>query len=70
MCIASLGIVDQTHFRESLLKARNTENAPLMRLMRTISAEVWLRHLRDDGILIEKPEQMSETVADLRHSSA
>jgi len=52
MSSVSLGIVDQASFLESLQKVRNSEEVPLVRLMRTIFAEVWLRHLAVHGIVI------------------
>lgn len=47
---ASLGIIGQQHLLNSLLSARNKEDVPLVRLMRALCGEVWLRSLREYGL--------------------
>jgi len=55
MATSSLGIVDTRSFSEALQKARHGQEIPIVALMRTLSAELWLKGVRrweasrDDG---------------------
>lgn len=51
MLAESVGIVDSRAFREALQWARNGHAVPTVTVMRTVSVELWLRHLRDQGVL-------------------
>ncbi len=51
MVSSSLGIVDPERISEALQKARRGEEVPIVKLMRTIFLEEWLRDLRALGIV-------------------
>jgi asparagine synthase (glutamine-hydrolysing) len=51
MISGSLGIVDPRGFAEALQKTRHGKETPVVTLMRTLVIELWLCHLRDQGIL-------------------
>jgi asparagine synthase (glutamine-hydrolysing) len=51
MVAAQLGIVDESSFRDALAKIQNSDQVPMIRLMRTVSLEAWLRHLFGRGVL-------------------
>jgi asparagine synthase (glutamine-hydrolysing) len=51
MVSASLGVVNQESFSQSLQKARNGQAVPLVPLMRTVYLEFWLRSVSHFGIL-------------------
>jgi asparagine synthase (glutamine-hydrolysing) len=52
MVCSSLGIVDEACFREALLAVRNSGEVPLVRLLRTVILEVWLRSICGSGMLL------------------
>lgn len=52
MVASSIGIVNAAAFRDSLQKARNGEEIPILPLMRTLEIEFWLRNLRRNGLLM------------------
>jgi asparagine synthase (glutamine-hydrolysing) len=59
MLVTPLGIADSTRFVESLQKARQGADVPLVTIMRTLSIELWLRnlatqHVLDDATLQEE----------------
>jgi asparagine synthase (glutamine-hydrolysing) len=54
MMCASLEIVDQQALRETLQKARNGCEIPIVTLMRTLALEHWLRGLIKQGVLKTK----------------
>jgi len=47
---ARLGIVDQVLFQNALVEIKNSDQVPLIRLMRTVTLEAWLRVLRSHGL--------------------
>jgi asparagine synthase (glutamine-hydrolysing) len=51
MASSSLGIIDSARFSEALQNARHSEQVPIIKLMRTIYLEGWLRDLRMSGIV-------------------
>jgi asparagine synthase (glutamine-hydrolysing) len=51
MLASSVGIVDSERFIEALQKARHEQEVPLVHLMRTLGAELWLQNLRDWKVL-------------------
>jgi asparagine synthase (glutamine-hydrolysing) len=51
MLAESFGIVDSKTFLEALQAARNGNAIPTVTVMRTLSVELWLRRLRDQGVL-------------------
>lgn len=52
MLASSIGIVNAAAFRNSLQKARNGEEVPILPLMRTLDIEFWLRNLSQNGLLV------------------
>lgn len=48
---SSLGITDSAEFIDALQKARHGQEVPLVHLMRTLGAELWLRNLRHWKVL-------------------
>jgi hypothetical protein len=46
-----LGIIDLDRFGEALQKARRNEEAPIGSMKRTLTLELWLRHLAIRGVL-------------------
>jgi asparagine synthase (glutamine-hydrolysing) len=48
---SSLGFVDGKSFVQALPKARHGEEVPIIALMRTLHIELWLRQLRNTGVL-------------------
>ena len=48
---SSLGFVDGKSFVQALQKARHGEEVPIIALMRTLDIELWLRQLRNSGVL-------------------
>ncbi len=52
MVASSIGIVNASSFRDSLQKARNGEEVPILPLMRTLEIEFWLRNLSQNGLLM------------------
>jgi asparagine synthase (glutamine-hydrolysing) len=51
MVSASIGMVDPSVLLETLKKAQQGEDVPLVTLVRTLSIELWLRAAREQGIL-------------------
>src|SRR6267378_1294314 len=51
MLVTPLGIADSTRFVESLQKARQGADVPLVTIMRTLSIELWLRNLATNHVL-------------------
>ena len=51
MLAESFGIVDSEAFLKALQRARNGHAIPTVTVMRTLSVELWLRRLRDRGVL-------------------
>jgi asparagine synthase (glutamine-hydrolysing) len=51
MVSSSLGFIDGNCFLEILEKARHGQDVPIIALMRTLDLELWLRHLRNHGVL-------------------
>jgi asparagine synthase (glutamine-hydrolysing) len=50
MATSSLGVVDTGSFLQVLQKARQGMEVPLITVTRTVGFELWLRHIRDNGI--------------------
>jgi len=48
----SLGIVNPKVFFEVMQKARHGQEVPLVRLLRTVGIEVWLRNLSKWGAVV------------------
>jgi len=53
MVTDSLGVVDARVFAETLRSARDGNEVPLVTLLRTLTIELWLRRLRDEGMLTQ-----------------
>lgn len=54
MVASSIGIVNARSFRDSLQKARDGEEIPLLPLMRTLDIEFWLRNLSRNRVSITR----------------
>ena len=52
MLASSLGIVNETKFREALRRVRDGEDSPIVLVMRTLDIEFWLRNLQSNGRLM------------------
>jgi len=65
MACASLGIVDQRIFWESLQKARCGQEVQIIALMRTLFIECWLRGLKNHGLFVDASAKRSESVPPL-----
>jgi asparagine synthase (glutamine-hydrolysing) len=52
MATSRFGIVDQELFRDALLSFKNSDKVPLIRVMRTVTLEAWLRHVIQRGVLV------------------
>lgn len=51
MVSSLLGIVETTRFLETLQKARNGHEIPIVTIMRTLDIEFWLRGCQEQGVL-------------------
>jgi hypothetical protein len=58
----SLGLVDSKIFADSLQKARNGLEVPLVPVMRTLVMEFWLRHFHDIGFVWAPPRGHKRSV--------
>jgi len=54
MAIGRLGIVEEHPFREALEAVQTSEDVSLIRLLRTILVEVWLRNALHHGMIAER----------------
>jgi hypothetical protein len=50
-----LGYIDARRFLERLGQARSGKEIHIVRMLRTISLELWLRHLAAQGLLADSP---------------
>lgn len=62
MATSRFGIVDQQLFREALLAFRNSDKVPLIRVMRTVTLEAWLRHVVQRGVLVNSGIEVASKV--------
>jgi asparagine synthase (glutamine-hydrolysing) len=51
MASDSFGIVDSRAFHDVLQRARRGQEIPVVPLLRTLTVEYWLRHLKEGGLL-------------------
>jgi asparagine synthase (glutamine-hydrolysing) len=65
MVSSSLGIVYPKEFSETLQKARQGREVPLVLLLRTVAIESWLSHLNNCGILAGMHQTVSASLSNL-----
>jgi len=53
-----LGIVDEQAFRNALMAVRDSAEVPLIRLIRTVILEAWLRNLSRNQVQIETDKRL------------
>jgi len=63
MVSSSLGFVDRKSFLQAVPRARHGEDVPIIALMRTLHIELWLRHLRNNGVLSGHTRRREQCIA-------